>query len=118
MCISPGTPQYPKQKRGSSASLSQVEDGYFKSGNSTPSATRIETSGNAASSMARIESSGRRSSGLSPNSDDGAGSMSKFATLPSPKGKGKKVNKVWMVWKHCQKSFYVLLFKSVKAKME
>ncbi|XP_076090904.1 TBC1 domain family member 5-like isoform X4 [Mytilus galloprovincialis] len=91
--ISPGTPQYPKQKRGSSASLSQMEDGYFKSGNSTPSATRIETSGNAASSMARIESSGRRSSGLSPNSDDGAGSMSKFATLPSPKGKGKKVNK-------------------------
>ncbi|XP_076090911.1 TBC1 domain family member 5-like isoform X11 [Mytilus galloprovincialis] len=87
------TPQYPKQKRGSSASLSQMEDGYFKSGNSTPSATRIETSGNAASSMARIESSGRRSSGLSPNSDDGAGSMSKFATLPSPKGKGKKVNK-------------------------
>ncbi|VDI32237.1 TBC1 domain family member 5 [Mytilus galloprovincialis] len=87
------TPQYPKQKRGSSASLSQMEDGYFKSGNSTPSATRIETSGNAASSMARIESSGRRSSGLSPNSDDGTGSMSKFATLPSPKGKGKKVNK-------------------------
>ncbi|XP_052094505.1 TBC1 domain family member 5-like isoform X1 [Mytilus californianus] len=91
--ISPGTPQYPKQKRGSSASLSQMEDGYFKSGNSTPSTTRIETSGNAAAAMARMEPSVRQTSGLSPNSDDGAGSMSKFATLPSPKGKGKKVNK-------------------------
>ncbi|CAC5375916.1 TBC1D5 [Mytilus coruscus] len=87
------TPQYPKQKRGSSASLSQMEDGYFKSGNSTPSTTRIETSGNAAAAMARMEPSVRQTSGLSPSSDDGAGSMSKFATLPSPKGKGKKVNK-------------------------
>ena len=91
------TPQYQKQKRGSSASLSQVEDGYFKSGNSTPSTSRIETSGNSASATARMESSYRQTTtGYSPSSftsDEGTGNMSKFATLPNPKGKGKKENK-------------------------
>ena len=89
-----GTPQYPKQKRGSSASLSQVEDGYFKSEHSTPSATRVETSGNSASALARMESSSRQTPGFSPSSDEGMGTISKFATLPSPRGKGKKANKV------------------------
>ena len=73
--------------------MSQVEDAYFKSENSSP---KIETSGNTTSAMARMESSSHPPSAYtgSPLSDDGMGSMAKFATLPSPKGKGKKANKV------------------------
>ncbi|XP_034300210.2 TBC1 domain family member 5 isoform X1 [Magallana gigas] len=81
--ISPGTPQYPQHKRGSSASLSQVEDAMFKQ---TPSP----------SSMARLEPTNDRFANMTLyNQEDGSmnGNVAKFSTLPNLKGKGKKLSK-------------------------
>lgn len=78
-----GTPQYPQHKRGSSASLSQVEDAMFKQ---TPSP----------SSMARLEPTNDRFANMTLyNQEDGPmnGNVAKFSTLPNLKGKGKKLSK-------------------------
>ncbi|XP_052697625.1 TBC1 domain family member 5-like isoform X5 [Crassostrea angulata] len=77
------TPQYPQHKRGSSASLSQVEDAMFKQ---TPSP----------SSMARLEPTNDRFANMTLyNQEDGPmnGNVAKFSTLPNLKGKGKKLSK-------------------------
>lgn len=76
-----GTPQYPQQKRGSSASLSKVEDTVFKQ---TPSP----------SSMARLETTNDRFSNASVfTPEESPGNVAKFSTLPNMKAKGKKFAK-------------------------
>ncbi|XP_069119792.1 TBC1 domain family member 5-like isoform X4 [Argopecten irradians] len=84
--ISPASPQYPQKKRGSSASLSQVEDSVFRS---TPSPA----------SLARMDTRNHRSMDNSPmaytpdDADSANGSVSQFATLPRARKKGKKTVK-------------------------
>ena len=78
-----GTPQYPQHKRGSSASLSQVEDAMFKQ---TPSP----------SSMARLETTNDRFAHSIPYEQEDSpmnGNVAKFSTLPNLKAKGKKISK-------------------------
>lgn len=78
-----GTPQYPQHKRGSSASLSQVEDAMFKQ---TPSP----------SSMARLETTNDRFARSIPYEQEDSpmnGNVAKFSTLPNLKAKGKKISK-------------------------
>lgn len=80
------SPQYPQKKRGSSASLSQVEDSVFRS---TPSPA----------SLARMDTRNHRSMDNSPmaytpdDADSANGSVSQFATLPRARKKGKKTVK-------------------------
>ncbi|XP_048729402.2 TBC1 domain family member 5-like isoform X4 [Ostrea edulis] len=86
--ISPGTPQYPQQKRGSSASLSKVEDTVFKQ---TPSP----------SSMARLETTNDRFSNASVfTPEESPGNVAKFSTLPNMKAKGKKFAKQFAEYEH------------------
>ncbi|XP_078333196.1 TBC1 domain family member 5-like isoform X6 [Crassostrea virginica] len=88
--ISPGTPQYPQHKRGSSASLSQVEDAMFKQ---TPSP----------SSMARLETTNDRFAHSIPYEQEDSpmnGNVAKFSTLPNLKAKGKKISKQLAEFEH------------------
>ncbi|XP_055997700.1 TBC1 domain family member 5-like isoform X7 [Ostrea edulis] len=82
------TPQYPQQKRGSSASLSKVEDTVFKQ---TPSP----------SSMARLETTNDRFSNASVfTPEESPGNVAKFSTLPNMKAKGKKFAKQFAEYEH------------------
>nr|XP_022326990.1 TBC1 domain family member 5-like isoform X5 [Crassostrea virginica] len=85
-----GTPQYPQHKRGSSASLSQVEDAMFKQ---TPSP----------SSMARLETTNDRFAHSIPYEQEDSpmnGNVAKFSTLPNLKAKGKKISKQLAEFEH------------------
>lgn len=79
--FSPASPKYPRTKRGSSASLSQVEDTMFHTAPSNESLARLETG-----SQHSMNSS---YSAYSP--DDGSlnGSVSRFSTMPRTAKKGK-----------------------------
>lgn len=78
---SKASPKYPRTKRGSSASLSQVEDTMFHTAPSNDSLARLETG-----SQHSMNSS---YSAYSP--DDGSlnGSVSRFSTMPRTAKKGK-----------------------------
>ncbi|XP_033732943.1 TBC1 domain family member 5-like isoform X2 [Pecten maximus] len=83
--ISPASPQYPQKKRGSSASLSQVEDSVFRSTPSPASLARMDT---------RNRSMDNSPMAYTPDDADSAnGSVSQFATLPRARKKGKKAAK-------------------------
>ncbi|XP_061182862.1 TBC1 domain family member 5-like isoform X1 [Saccostrea echinata] len=88
--ISPGTPQYPQHKRGSSASLSQVEDSMFKQTPSPSSMARLETAND------RIVNTTAYSSDESPLN----GNVARFSTLPNMKAKGKKISKQVAEFEH------------------
>ncbi|XP_033732944.1 TBC1 domain family member 5-like isoform X3 [Pecten maximus] len=79
------SPQYPQKKRGSSASLSQVEDSVFRSTPSPASLARMDT---------RNRSMDNSPMAYTPDDADSAnGSVSQFATLPRARKKGKKAAK-------------------------
>ncbi|XP_021373959.1 TBC1 domain family member 5-like isoform X2 [Mizuhopecten yessoensis] len=76
------SPQYPQKKRGSSASLSQVEDSVFRSTPSAASLARMDT---------RNRSMDNSPMAYTPDDGDSAnGGVSQFATLPRARKKGKK----------------------------
>ncbi|XP_060077319.1 TBC1 domain family member 5-like isoform X2 [Ylistrum balloti] len=79
------SPQYPQKKRGSSASLSQVEDSVFRSTPSPASLARMDT---------RNRSMDNSPTAYTPDDADSANSsVSQFATLPRARRKGKKAAK-------------------------
>ncbi|XP_021373962.1 TBC1 domain family member 5-like isoform X5 [Mizuhopecten yessoensis] len=80
--VSRASPQYPQKKRGSSASLSQVEDSVFRSTPSAASLARMDT---------RNRSMDNSPMAYTPDDGDSAnGGVSQFATLPRARKKGKK----------------------------
>ncbi|XP_061182868.1 TBC1 domain family member 5-like isoform X5 [Saccostrea echinata] len=87
---SSSTPQYPQHKRGSSASLSQVEDSMFKQTPSPSSMARLETAND------RIVNTTAYSSDESPLN----GNVARFSTLPNMKAKGKKISKQVAEFEH------------------
>ncbi|XP_060077320.1 TBC1 domain family member 5-like isoform X3 [Ylistrum balloti] len=83
--VSRASPQYPQKKRGSSASLSQVEDSVFRSTPSPASLARMDT---------RNRSMDNSPTAYTPDDADSANSsVSQFATLPRARRKGKKAAK-------------------------
>lgn len=80
----------PQGKRGSTASLSQVEDSmYRQQGQSTASLGRLDPS-----NIRSVQSSpaGYSPAGLSPDEMPELGSPSKYSSLPRSKGKTKKLS--------------------------
>ncbi|KAK3106658.1 hypothetical protein FSP39_024666, partial [Pinctada imbricata] len=86
--VSPGTPQHQPAKRGSSASLSHVEDDMSRPMPSPASMARLAPTTRSVDSSPAVDYKGFPHEEPSMN-----GSVQHFATLPKPKGKGRKSSK-------------------------